>query len=82
MFWISLILNCLLFLAIINLGYWARHRRNKEAYPFYPSILLPVALGTVLTLIDSLRLSFLQQLVFFLIAAALIYWLISIFLGR
>ena len=79
MFWIGLLLNCLLFFAVINLGRWAKFRQNQGPESFRPSILFPVALGTVLTLLDSLRLVFFQQLVVFLIAAVLIYKLISIF---
>jgi len=82
MFWISLLLNSLLFLAIINLGRWVKFRQKEEQESFRPSILFPVALGVVLTLLDSLRLVFFQQLVVFIIAAVLIYKLISIFQGK
>ncbi|MGE5544831.1 MAG: hypothetical protein ACM3UW_07670 [Bacillota bacterium] len=82
MFWISLLLNCFLFFAIINLGRWVKYRQKEGREPFRPSILFPVALGTVLTLLDGLRLVFLQQLVVFLIAAVLIYKLISVFQGK
>ncbi len=79
MFWISLLLNCLIFVIIINLIRWAKFRRQPDADSFRPSILFPVALGLVLTLLDSLRLVFIQQLALFLVAAALIYKLISVF---
>ncbi len=82
MFWISLLLNYLLFFAVINLGRWVKFRQSQGHEPFRPSILFPVALGTVLTLLDSLRLVFFQQLVIFIIAAVLIYKLISVFQGK
>lgn len=73
MFWISLLLNCIIFFIVINLGRWARFRRQPDEDSFRPSILFPVALGLILTLLDSFRLAFIQQLVLFLLAAVLIY---------
>lgn len=82
MIWIGLLLNCLLFFAVINLGRWVKFRQQEGSESFRPSILFPVALGAVLTLVDSLRLAFLQQLVVFMIAAVLVYKLISVFQGK
>jgi len=79
MFWISLLLNCLIFVILINLIRWAKFRQRPDSGSFRPSILFPVALGLLLTLLDSMRLVFIQQLAVFLVLAVLMYKIFSVF---
>lgn len=77
MFLINLTLNCLIFIVILNIGQWLSNRQRSNTHVGY-SLMLPLALGTALTLVDSLRIGFLWQLVLFIIAVILIYWIFSV----
>jgi hypothetical protein len=85
MVWANLVLNCLLFYVLWNLGRWAGGQFQRGRYnrrDRIRAILLPLSLGVTLTLLDALRLGFLQQLLLFLVLAALLYWLFAIFLRK
>ena len=81
---ISLVLNCLVFWVLLNLGWWVERRQRTDARPrpLTQTLLLPLALGVGLTIVDSLRLAFFYQLLVFIIVAILLYWLFSIFLKK
>ncbi len=74
----SLILNTAIFFLVLNFSYIKKKRENP-AYPDKPVsqlILFPLALGVVFTLIvDVFRGFMLYQLLIFLIAAILLYWI-------
>ncbi len=81
MFWINLALNCLLFLVVINLGNFFRNRSYGHSESGYV-IVYPLILGCALTILDSMRLAFFQQLVLFIAVAVVAYWFISVFLKK
>jgi Flp pilus assembly protein TadB len=74
----SLILNTAIFFLVLNFSYIKKKRENP-AYPDKPVsqlILFPLALGVVFTLIvDVFRGFMLYQLLIFLLAALLLYWI-------
>lgn len=78
---ISLIINTVLFFLISNWSYL----QKKKADPDYPDrpltkvILFPLALGIVFTLIvDAFKGIMVYQLILFLVAAVLLYWIFFI----
>ena len=78
MIFLSLVINTLLFFLVFNVSYIKKKRENPE-YPDKPLaklILFPLALGIVFTLIvDVFKGIMLYQLLFFLVAALLLYWI-------
>lgn len=84
MWTVNLLFNCLIFFLFINLGYWLEKRKKPEieAPGFKKAFILPVFLGAILTLLDTLRLAFFLQVVIFLAAALFLYWLFSVFTRR
>jgi Flp pilus assembly protein TadB len=78
MIFFSLILNTAIFFIVLNFSYIKKKRENP-AYPDKPVsqlILFPLALGVVFTLIvDVFRGFMLYQLLIFLLAALLLYWI-------
>lgn len=74
----SLILNTAIFFLALNFSYIKKKRENP-AYPDKPVsqlILFPLALGVVFTLIvDVFKGFMLYQLLIFLLAAILLYWI-------
>ncbi|MDD2509770.1 MAG: hypothetical protein PHG94_01350 [Syntrophomonas sp.] len=78
MIFFSLILNTAIFFIALNLSYIKKKRENP-AYPDKPVsqlILFPLALGVVFTLIvDVFKGFMLYQLLIFLLAALLLYWI-------
>ncbi len=82
---LSWVLNVALFFAILNLSY-IKKKRNNNNYPdkpFSKLVLFPVALGTVFTLIvDAFKGVIFYQLILFIVAAILLYWIFYIFKPR
>ncbi|ABI68461.1 hypothetical protein Swol_1151 [Syntrophomonas wolfei subsp. wolfei str. Goettingen G311] len=74
----SLVLNTAIFFLVLNFSYIKKKRENPS-YPDKPVsqlILFPLALGVVFTLIvDVFRGFMLYQLLIFLLAALLLYWI-------
>lgn len=75
---ISLIVNTVLFFAILNYSYLM----NKRRYPDYPDKpfaqlwLFPLCLGIIFTiLVDAFKGVMYYQLILFALAAILLYWL-------
>ncbi len=82
---ISLIINTVIFFLITNWSYL----QKKKAEPNYPDrpwtkvILFPLALGIVFTLIvDAFKGVMIYQLILFLIAALLLYWIFFVMNNR
>lgn len=78
---VSLIINTVIFFLISNWSYL----QKKKADPNYPErpltkvILFPLALGVVFTLIvDAFKGVMVYQLILFLVAALLLYWIFFI----
>lgn len=74
----SLFLNSLIFFLVLNWSYL----RGKRVNPDYPDkpvsklVFFPLALGIVFTLIvDLFKGIMIYQLIFFVIAAILLYWI-------
>lgn len=85
MIFLSLLVNTLLFFIIFNLSYI----KQKKADPHYPDkpfsklVLFPLALGIIFTLIvDVFKGIFIYQIIIFIIAALLLYWIFYILLPR
>ncbi len=75
---ISLIINTLIFFLISNWSYLQKKKAdpNYPDRPFTKVILFPLALGIVFTLIvDAFRGIIVYQLILFLVAALLLYWI-------
>ncbi len=82
---LSWLLNVLLFFAVLNISYIKnkRHNSNYPDKPFSKLVLFPVALGTVFTLIiDAFKGIIFYQLILFIVAAILLYWVFYIFKPR
>lgn len=81
---VNLILNFLLFFVLLNIGRFLERRHSPELppQPWLRTIGLPLTLGIALTAVDNLRLVFFQQFILFIILAAVIYWIFSIFLKK
>ncbi len=82
---ISLIINTVIFFLITNWSYL----QKKKADPDYPTrsltkvILFPLALGIVFTLIvDAFKGVMIYQLILFLLAAVLLYWIFFVMNNR
>ncbi|NLO20785.1 MAG: hypothetical protein GX119_02135 [Syntrophomonadaceae bacterium] len=75
---ISLIINTVIFFLISNWSYLQKKKKNPD-YPDRPLtkvILFPLALGIVFTLIvDAFKGVMVYQLILFLVAAVLLYWI-------
>jgi len=82
MFLFNLILNCLLFTVVMFLTHWLQRREDPVEFFRPRRLLLPVTLGLALTIVDSLRLAFIQELLLFLIFAAVIFWFFKVFLSK
>ncbi|KUG02969.1 hypothetical protein ASZ90_019652 [hydrocarbon metagenome] len=85
MIFVSLIINTVIFFLIINWSYL----QKKKADPNYPNrpfskfILFPLALGIVFTLIvDAFKGVMIYQLILFLVAAILLYWIFFVMNNR
>ena len=78
---ISLIINTVLFFLISNWSYLQKKKADPD-YPIRPLtkvILFPLALGIVFTLIvDAFKGIMVYQLILFLVAAVLLYWIFFI----
>jgi multisubunit Na+/H+ antiporter MnhC subunit len=75
---VSLIINTALFFLLLNMGYFRRRRQDPACpeKPFHQLYLFPLALGVVFTLIvDSFRGIVIYQMIIFLAAALLLYWI-------
>lgn len=81
---INLLLNCLLFLFLINIGWLAERRHNPDLQPkpLAFSVGLPLALGISLSVVDRLRLVFFQQAIIFIILAGICYWFFTVITKR
>ncbi|NLK52338.1 MAG: hypothetical protein GX295_07825 [Syntrophomonadaceae bacterium] len=83
MFWFNWVLNSLVFLLVFNFTpiiNWYHTRTWEWRNPYF-SLLLPLGLALVLTVVDSLRLYFVYQVLILVIAAGALYWLFG-FLNR
>lgn len=81
----SLIINTALFFLIFNMGYIRRRRQDPGVpqKPFHQMYLFPLALGIVFTLIvDSFRGIVMYQMMIFLAAALLLYWIFFVMSSR
>ncbi len=81
----SLILNTTIFFLIFNMGYLRRRRQDPTCAqkPFHQMYLFPLALGIVFTLIvDSFRGIVMYQMIIFLAAALLLYWIFFVMSAR
>jgi len=82
---VSLLINTALFFLLLNMGYY-RRRRQDPGYPekpFHQLYLFPLALGIVFTLIvDSFRGIVMHQMMIFLAAALLLYWIFYVLAGQ
>ncbi|NSW83858.1 MAG: hypothetical protein HPY90_11415 [Syntrophothermus sp.] len=81
LFGLQLIVNILVFLLLFNLNWLFEKGKNPDyaGGPSSKSVLIPVILGTVLTLLDVLRIQFLVQLAVLAVLAVVLYWVFSIF---
>lgn len=81
LFGLQLIVNILVFLFLFNLNWLFEKRKNPDyaGGPSPKSVFIPVILGTVLTLLDVLRIQFLVQLAVLAVLAVVLYWVFSIF---
>ncbi len=82
---ISLIINTVIFFLITNWSYL----QKKKSDPNYPDrpltkvILFPLALGIVFTLIvDAFKGVMIYQLILFVVAALLLYWIFFVMNNR
>ena len=84
LFILQLLLNILVFLVLFNLNWVIEKSKNPSRVdpPAPKSVVIPVILGTVLTLLDVLRIQFLIQLAVLAVVAAGLYWVFSIFTRR
>lgn len=78
MIFFSLIINTLVFFLVLN-GSYLKRKKDDPAYPDRPLtklVLFPLALGIVFTLIvDGFKGIMVYQLIVFLVAALLLYWI-------
>ncbi len=74
---ISLIINILLFILLLNWSYIEKRRKNPD-YPIKPitqSIVFPVSLGIAYTfLVDAYKGIIYYQLILFLLVAGVLFW--------
>lgn len=81
MIFLSLLINTILFFLVLNFSYIKQKRTdpNYPDKPFSKLVLFPLALGIIFTLIvDVFKGIFIYQIIFFLIAALLLYWIFYI----
>ncbi|MGI6435970.1 MAG: hypothetical protein ACOX0F_11530 [Syntrophomonadaceae bacterium] len=81
----SLLLNTVIFFILLNAGYLRRRRSDPMCpeKPFHQLYLFPLALGVVFTLIvDSFRGIVMYQLIIFVAAALLLYWIFFVMSGQ
>lgn len=82
---ISWFLNVLLFLVVLNISY-IKNKHHNNNYPdkaFSKLIIFPLALGTVFTIIVDVFKGFVfYQLILFIIAAILLYWVFYFYKPR
>lgn len=75
---ISLVINTLLFFLVLNYSYLANKRKDPD-YPDKPLarlLLFPLCLGIVFTiLVDAFKGIMFYQLILFVLAAILLYWI-------
>ncbi|MEN6460628.1 MAG: hypothetical protein ABFC94_04560 [Syntrophomonas sp.] len=78
MIFFSLLLNTIIFFVVLNLSYFKK-KRNDPDYPdkpFTQSVLFPLCLGIVFTLIvDAFKGIMIYQIILFMVAAILLYWI-------
>lgn len=78
---VSLIVNTLIFFAVLNCSYILKKRRDPD-YPDKPLgqlLLFPISLGIIFTvLVDAFKGVIFYQLVLFAVAAVLLYWIFYI----
>lgn len=75
---ISLIINILIFFAVLNYSYLNKKRHDPDLpdKPFAQMWLFPVCLGIIFTiLVDAFRGVMFYQLILFVLAAILLYWI-------
>lgn len=75
---ISLLINTAVFFFVLNISYIRNKRSDPDcpAKPFSQLVLFPLALGVVFTLIvDQFRGLMIYQLLFFLLASLLLYFI-------
>lgn len=81
----SWLLNVALFFGVLNLSYIKNKRKDPDYpdKPFSKLVLFPVALGTVFTLIvDAFRGVIFYQLLLFVVAVILLYWIFYVLKQR
>jgi len=75
----TFLLNAIIFLTIFNIGRvvsWFQTKRWLGGNPAY-TIILPLSLALLLTVIDGFRLAFVYKLGIFFLGAFGLYWLAS-----
>lgn len=76
MFWLNMILNAGIFIVVFNLPQLLKPKEQRKPWNLTFSLVLPISLALLLTVIDSFRLFFAYQLLLFMGGAAVIYWLL------
>lgn len=77
MFWLNWVLNSTVFFVVFNLSSivtWFQTRTWEFGNPVL-TVFLPLALALALTVVDSLRLYFVYQLIILVVTGGLLYWL-------
>lgn len=84
LFLLQLVLNILVFLILFNLNWVIEKSKNPHQVgtPAVKAVVIPIILGTALTLLDMLRIQVLVQLAVLAALAAVLYWVFSIFTRR
>jgi hypothetical protein len=75
---VSLIINSLIFFAILNYSYLAKKKHDPDLpdKPFAQMWLFPLCLGIIFTiLVDAFKGVMFYQLILFVLAAILLYWI-------
>jgi L-cystine uptake protein TcyP (sodium:dicarboxylate symporter family) len=78
MIFVSLLINTVVFFVILNLSYFKKKRNNPDypEKPFSQTVLFPLCLGIVFTLImDAFKGIIFYQFILFIVAALLLYWI-------
>jgi hypothetical protein len=77
LFWLNWVLNSIVFIMVFNLSRivtWFQTRTWKFGNPVL-TVFLPLTLALALTVVDSLRLYFVYQLIILVVTGGLLYWL-------
>ncbi len=82
MIYFSLIINCILFFLLFNIGY-IKKRRSDPDYPdkpFSKMVVFPLALGILFTLLmDVMKGLMFYQIIIFIFAAVMLYLFFYVF---